>query len=101
MQRRHIVLFASAAVGAAVAVTYEVQLLAYGVPASLAVSCSLAVFASAFWLAGFLGDVLTATTHRCQAPGCDFRARVRGVDAAENRRWQEAAAEHPHHRIDR
>ncbi|GAA5615820.1 hypothetical protein CP981_11200 [Streptomyces platensis] len=98
MQRRHLLLSATLVVGAAVAISYAVKLSAYGVPASLVVSCSLAVGSTALVFASRLADLFEVTTHRCQAPGCDFQARVRGVSAVENRRWQETAAEHPTHR---
>ncbi|WP_268257299.1 hypothetical protein [Streptomyces longispororuber] len=39
------------------------------------------------------------TTHRCTAAGCSFAVTVRGVDAAENRRWQEISAAHPSHTL--
>ena len=45
-----------------------------------------------------IADAATMTTHRCTARGCDFRVRLSGADAAEDRRWQEIAVAHPHHR---
>ncbi|WJY37902.1 hypothetical protein QT196_11725 [Streptomyces sp. P9-2B-2] len=97
MKRRHLILSATLVVGAAVGVSHAVQLSAYGVPVSLIVSCALATGATALVVASRVADVFDFTTHRCRVPGCDFRARVRGVNAAENRRWQETAAEHPAH----
>ncbi|MFI9028834.1 hypothetical protein [Streptomyces sp. NPDC053560] len=44
-----------------------------------------------------LADAWTTTTHRCKAASCDFTVQISRVDAADNRRWQEIAAAHPHH----
>ncbi|MFE1728616.1 hypothetical protein ACFW6X_00410 [Streptomyces bacillaris] len=44
---------------------------------------------------------LGLTTYACRTPGCDFRARLKAPSAADNRRWQEAAAAHPHHALPR
>lgn len=42
-----------------------------------------------------LANSWQTTTHRC--PDCDFTVRLTDVDPGESRRWQEAAAAHPHH----
>ncbi|WP_433340594.1 hypothetical protein [Streptomyces sp. CA-253872] len=83
------------ALGLAVAVGRLLS--AYGVPVLLLLSCSLSVASSAVWLLSRLTDG-ARTRSRCAAPGCDFQVRTRGVDAAEARRWQETAADHPLHR---
>ena len=44
---------------------------------------------------------LGTATYTCRTPGCDFRARLKAASAADNRRWQEAAAAHPHHAMPR
>ncbi len=97
MKRRRLVLPAAAVAGVVVAVSTGLRLSAYHVPASLTVSCVLATLTSTVWLIAHVADALTSTTHRCPAPGCDFQVRLRGTGAAESRRWQEVAAEHPGH----
>ncbi|MBM4794608.1 hypothetical protein HXP44_21715 [Streptomyces sioyaensis] len=97
VQRRRLALPAAALAGAVAAVSTGLRLAAYHVPASLSLSCALSVLASTVWLIAHIADALTVTTYRCQAPGCDFRVRLRITDAAESRRWQKIAAEHPSH----
>ncbi|MFE6691045.1 hypothetical protein ACFVFQ_31835 [Streptomyces sp. NPDC057743] len=73
------------------------QLAAYHVPLSLLVSCALAWLASTVWFVEALIKAFDTTTYRCPEPDCAFTVRVRHSDAAESRRWQETAAEHPTH----
>ncbi|MGW2228169.1 hypothetical protein [Streptomyces formicae] len=82
----------------ALAIAVGVRLASYGVPLALITGCALCVSASVQSLLEHVADACS-TTHRCTAPGCTFAVTVRGVDAAENRRWQEIAATHPDHRI--
>ena len=85
----------AAAIAAGTAI--GVRLSAYGVPLLLLTACAVSVASSALWLFERIAEALASTTHRCTAPGCDFRVRVQQVDAGENRRWQEIAAAHPYH----
>lgn len=79
------------------AVSAGLRLSSYGVQLALITGCALCVAASTLATAGHLVDAWSNTTHRCGAAGCAFTVTVRGVDAAENRRWQEIAAAHPTH----
>ncbi|WP_369359575.1 hypothetical protein [Streptomyces sp. cg2] len=92
-----LVLTVSVVVGVANAVSIGTKLAAYDVPLSLIVTCAMACLTSTVWVVGTLVDLLGSTTYRCTEPGCDFTVRVRHGNAAENRRWQETAAEHPTH----
>ena len=83
---------ASAALGLAIAF----RLAMYDVPVSLLFACSMSCTASALFLLLRLADAVGTSTHRCTVAGCDFQVRMRHVDAAENRKWQEIAATHPH-----
>ena len=78
-------------------VVIGLRLAGYGVPVLLALSCGLLAAAGVHSLLHSIADGLSTTTHRCTVPSCGWRVRVRHVDAAENRRWQEAAAAHPAH----
>ncbi|MBT2383006.1 hypothetical protein [Streptomyces sp. ISL-11] len=64
---------------------------------ALTTACALALFANVTCSINHLVEVAFATTHRCQVSGCSFRVRLSDADAAESRRWQEAAAAHPRH----
>ncbi|MBZ4319400.1 hypothetical protein [Streptomyces huiliensis] len=87
------------ALGAAAGTSNGWQLASYDVPLALTVSSAFAVFACVHLGAEHLACLLSGTTYRCTEPGCAFRVRVTGVNAAENRRWQETAAAHPTHRL--
>ncbi|MBT2382094.1 hypothetical protein [Streptomyces sp. ISL-11] len=97
MQYQRVRLPAAALVGAAVALTAGSRLRGYDVPVALTTACALALFANVACSINHLVEVAFATTHRCRVPGCSFRVRLPDADAAESRRWQEAAAAHPHH----
>ncbi|WP_333740847.1 hypothetical protein [Streptomyces sp. IBSBF 2806] len=84
------------AVSAALAIAIGVQLSGYGVPLSLLLACCLSCLATFSSLLFRLIAALSTTTHRCARPGCDFRVSLAHTDAAESRRWQEIAAQHPH-----
>ncbi|MGH4027840.1 hypothetical protein ACQB60_02750 [Actinomycetota bacterium Odt1-20B] len=73
------------------------QLAAYHVPVLLLISCALATVSSVLCVLGQAKEALTSVVHRCPADDCDFEVRVSDGDAAESRRWQEIAADHPHH----
>ncbi|WP_411130482.1 hypothetical protein [Streptomyces sp. x-19] len=92
-----LVVTVSAVLGVANAVSIGTKLAAYGVPLSLIVACALACLATTVWVVELLIKAFASTTYRCPDPACDFTVRIRHVDAAENRRWQETAAEHPAH----
>ncbi|WP_274916543.1 hypothetical protein [Streptomyces sp. WZ-12] len=92
-----LVVTVSAVLGVANALSIGTKLAAYHVPLSLIVSCAMACLATTVWVVGTLVDLLGSTTYRCADPDCAFTVRVRRSDAAENRRWQETAAEHPTH----
>ncbi|GGU94416.1 hypothetical protein GCM10010260_31860 [Streptomyces filipinensis] len=83
----------------AVAVVIGVRLDAYGVPLVLLLACAFSLQTSLMSLLFRLVDALSSTTHRCSRPGCDFQVWLTGVDAAENRRWQEIAGNHPHRTV--
>ena len=74
------------------------QLHGYGVPLALLAACCCGVWSCAVDLGIAVVKASTTTVHRCTTPGCEFTVRLRHTDAAENRRWQEAAAAHPAHR---
>ncbi|MEV0254421.1 hypothetical protein AB0H82_09135 [Streptomyces sp. NPDC050732] len=78
------------------AVWVSIRLASYDVPLTLITACGLCVAACTLNLLERLAEA-RSTTHRCPAAGCTFKVTVRGVDAAENRRWQEIAATHPTH----
>ncbi|MGW2366343.1 hypothetical protein ACWCZ5_12260 [Streptomyces sp. NPDC001667] len=99
MKLRRLRLPAAALVGATVATGIWSDLNGYGVQRSLMTVCSLAVFANITVTVDHLWKAASVTTHRCTARGCDFRVRLSDPTAAESRRWQEAAAAHPSHRV--
>ncbi|MBT2383099.1 hypothetical protein [Streptomyces sp. ISL-11] len=99
MKFRHLRLPAAALVGAAVAWSIGIRLRAYDVPMSINWACALALFANVTLSVNHLAEAASTTTHRCRVPGCSFRVRLWDVDAAESRRWQEAAAAHPGHAL--
>ncbi|WP_406100131.1 hypothetical protein [Streptomyces canus] len=86
----------AAAVSAALAFAIGLRLSGYGVPLSLLLACCLSCMATFSSLLFRVIDAMSTTTHRCTRPGCDFRVSLAHTDAAENRRWQEIAAHHPH-----
>ncbi|GAA4025390.1 hypothetical protein [Streptomyces plumbiresistens] len=86
----------AAAVSAALSIAIGVRLSGYGVPLSLLLACCLSCMATFSSLLFRLISAMSTTTHRCTRPGCDFRVSLAHTDAAENRRWQEIAAHHPH-----
>ncbi|WP_411130471.1 hypothetical protein [Streptomyces sp. x-19] len=92
-----LVVTVSAVLGVANAVSIGTKLASYGVPLSLIVACALACLATTVWVVGTVVDRFGTTTYRCSDPDCSFTVRVKYVDAAENRRWQETTAEHPAH----
>ncbi|MEU0780573.1 hypothetical protein ABZ341_03215 [Streptomyces sp. NPDC006173] len=94
---RHRVLTAgAAALSAALAVAIGVRLSGYGVPPVLLLACCLSCVATFAGLLFRLISALSTTTHRCGRPGCDFSVSLTHTDSADNRRWQEIAASHPH-----
>ncbi|GHA63809.1 hypothetical protein GCM10010330_15740 [Streptomyces tendae] len=94
---RHRALMTGAvAVSTALAVLIGVRLSGYGVPVTLLLACCLSCVATFSSLLFRLVSAWSTTTHRCTRPGCDFRVSLTRSDAAENRRWQEIAARHPH-----
>ncbi|WP_275463770.1 hypothetical protein [Streptomyces noursei] len=92
-----LVVTVSAVLGVANVVSVGTELASYDVPLSLIVSCALAYLAMTVWVVDLLTKAFASTTYRCPEPACDFKVRIRHADAAENRRWQETAAEHPTH----
>jgi hypothetical protein len=84
------------AVSTVLAVLIGVRLSGYGVPVTLLLACCLSCVATFSSLLFRLVGAWSTTTHRCTRPGCDFRVSLTRADAAENRRWQEIAARHPH-----
>ncbi|MFE5682255.1 hypothetical protein [Streptomyces sp. NPDC056512] len=96
-QRRRIVSLLEIGVSLAVGAAISIRLASYDVPFFLLTACALGTAGSALSALLNIEQAWTATTHRCTAPGCDFRVRIQHTDAGENRRWQETAANHPHH----
>ncbi|MFE5685106.1 hypothetical protein [Streptomyces sp. NPDC056512] len=98
-RRRRIVSLLQIGVALAVGVAISFRLASYGVPFFLHATCVLGTAGSVLSALLNIEQAWTATTHRCTAPGCDFRVRVQNTDAGENRRWQETAADHPFHNV--
>ncbi|GAQ63623.1 hypothetical protein [Streptomyces scabiei] len=94
---RHRILTAGAvAVSGALSTAIGVRLDAYGVPPVLLFACTASCLATFSSLLFRLIETWSTTTHRCTRPGCDFRVSLTRATAADNRRWQEIAARHPH-----
>lgn len=92
--RHRLLVSGAVAVSAALAVSVGVLLSGYGVPLSLLPACCASCLAT---FSSLLFHVIDAwSTYRCRRPGCDFHVRLTLTDAAENWRWQEIAAHHPH-----
>ncbi|MFD6238944.1 hypothetical protein ACFWFV_05370 [Streptomyces diastaticus] len=86
-----------AALLAALGFTYPTALHLAAADVSFAVTfaCSTAVF-TAFLNTGLhLAAKVSTSSFRC--PHCTFAVRVQNAAAGETRRWQEIAADHPHH----
>ncbi|MFF1358680.1 hypothetical protein [Streptomyces sp. NPDC058297] len=96
-QRRRIVSLLETGVSIAVGAAIGFRLAPYDLPFFLHAACVLGTAGSVLSALLNIEQAWTATTHRCTAPGCDFRVRIQHVDAGENRRWQETAANHPNH----
>ncbi|AWE51842.1 hypothetical protein [Streptomyces nigra] len=86
----------AAAVSTALSTAIGVRLSGYGVPAVLLLACCLSCTATFSSLLFRVIGAWSTTVHRCARPGCDFRVSLTHTDSAENRRWQEIAAQHPH-----
>ncbi|MGW8378567.1 hypothetical protein [Streptomyces sp. ODS28] len=69
----------------------------YGLSGSATVAVALLAWIAWSRAVELLIDSWISTTHRCPAKGCTFSVRLIGADAAESRRWQEVAHDHPHH----
>ncbi|TSB17774.1 hypothetical protein [Streptomyces benahoarensis] len=95
--RRLLTVAAQLGAGGLVAASITSDLAPYQVPGSTTVQCALAVGACAFIGVGQAVDLLTGTIHHCQ--DCSMTVRLRGMGAADARRWQEALADHPQHRL--
>ncbi|TCR24201.1 hypothetical protein [Streptomyces sp. BK205] len=96
IRRRRIAVSAAVAVSTALSVAIGVRLSGYGVPLALLLACCLSCLATFSSLLFRVIAALSTTTHRCTRPGCDFRVSLAYTDAAESRKWQEIAAQHPH-----
>ncbi|MFF0158705.1 hypothetical protein ACFYRY_14385 [Streptomyces sp. NPDC005263] len=83
-------------VSGALTVVIGVRLSGYGVPLSLLLACCLSCVTTFSSLLFSVIGAWSTSTHRCTRPGCDFRVSLTHADSAENRRWQEIAAQHPH-----
>ncbi|MFA3838628.1 hypothetical protein [Streptomyces aureus] len=96
-RRRRIVSLLEIGVCIAVGAAISFRLAPYDLPFFLHAACVLGTAGSALSALLNIEQAWTATTHRCTAPGCDFRVRIQHADAGESRRWQEIAAAHPRH----
>ncbi|MFE5174107.1 hypothetical protein [Streptomyces sp. NPDC056634] len=96
-RRRRIVSLLQIGVSIAVGAAISLRLAPYDLPFFLHATCVLGTAGSVLSALLNIEQAWTATTHRCTAPGCDFRVRMQHVHAGENRRWQEIAAAHPRH----
>ncbi|WP_052863583.1 hypothetical protein [Streptomyces niger] len=85
----------SLVLGGGLAAAAGTQLASYSVPSGLSFGCALCICSTFTSFLQTVAEALTTTTHRCRKEGCDFAVRL-GAQAAENRRWQEIAATHPH-----
>jgi hypothetical protein len=94
--RHRILVSGAVAASVALAGAIGVRLSGYGVPLALLVACCASCLATFSSLLFRVIDAWSTVTHRCTRPGCDFQVRLTHTDAAENRRWQEIAAHHPH-----
>ncbi|MFE4873077.1 hypothetical protein [Streptomyces sp. NPDC056682] len=84
----------------AVGALVELRLMnAYGVPVLLALPCGLSVGLGVGNLAEAVAGWFATTVFRCPDKSCTYKVSVAHVDAAERRRWQEAAASHPGHEL--
>ncbi|WP_405740465.1 hypothetical protein OG422_05805 [Streptomyces sp. NBC_01525] len=95
--RRLLTVAAQLGAGGLMAASVTSDLAPYQVPGSTTASCAIAFGACAFTGVGQAIDFFTRTVHRC--PDCSMTVRLHGTDAAEARRWQEAIADHPQHRL--
>ncbi|WP_431041444.1 hypothetical protein ACQUSR_05760 [Streptomyces sp. P1-3] len=82
-------------VGAVIAAAAGHALTGYGVPLTLTIAAGLGIFSSVTNVMDRLLQNATAVTHQCTT--CDFRVQLTNCGAVDNRRWQEIAANHPHH----
>ncbi|MFF6640332.1 hypothetical protein ACFY83_24265 [Streptomyces althioticus] len=96
VSQHRLLYLAGVAAASALTAAMGVSLSDYGVRTTLVVACCLSSLAAYAGVWGRVVAALSTTTHACTKPGCDFRVRLTCVDAAENRRWQEIAANHPH-----
>ncbi|MFJ8108799.1 hypothetical protein [Streptomyces sp. NPDC096132] len=94
--RHRILTVGAVAVSGALAAAIGVRLSGYGVPLLLLFACTASCLATFSSLLFRLVEAWSTTTHRCTRPGCDFRVSLTRANAADNRRWQEIAARHPH-----
>ncbi|MET8074896.1 hypothetical protein [Streptomyces sp. NPDC005303] len=96
IRRRRLAVSAAVAASTALTVAIGVRLSGYGVPLALLLACCLSCLATFSSLLFRVIAAWSTTTHRCTQPGCDFRVSLAHTDAAESRKWQEIAAQHPH-----
>ncbi|MEU6659586.1 hypothetical protein [Streptomyces sp. NPDC046821] len=99
--RRRIITLLEFGAAVAVGVAIGLKLAPYDLPFFVQAACVLGTANSAMSTLKAIEDAWTTTTHRCTAPGCDFRVRLQHTDAGENRVWREAAANHPSHTASR
>ncbi|MFD7498295.1 hypothetical protein ACFV8T_39285 [Streptomyces sp. NPDC059832] len=87
----------AAAFAAATGLTYPIaaELAQSDLSPMVAVACT-ATTGSVFLTLG-TGLVTRLATRSFRCPDCTFAVRVRHTGAGETRRWQEIAADHPHH----
>ncbi|MEU3860480.1 hypothetical protein AB0F03_24455 [Streptomyces sp. NPDC028722] len=97
LTRQRVVTTGAVAFSTVLALAIGVRLSGYGVPLTLLLACCLACLATFSGLFFRLISAWATTTHRCPRPGCDFRVSLTPTDSAQDRRWQEIAARHPHH----
>jgi hypothetical protein len=94
--RHRILTTGAVAISGALAAAIGMRLSAHGVPTALLFACTASCLATFSSLLFRLIEAWSTTTHRCAQSGCDFRVTLTRATAADNRRWQEIAAHHPH-----
>ncbi|WP_406508415.1 hypothetical protein [Streptomyces sp. NBC_00212] len=97
--RLHLISLTGAVVAVVCGTWTGTRLAGYGVPWPLYMACAMAVSSALLSSLDRVTQRLDSTLYRCREVDCAYKVRVAHVDAAERRRWQEAAASHPCHEL--